>query len=231
MGVSSTWFGRLAWAGLLMVSLAGVGCAGRAVPAYSLARYARANAGEQVRLTGAAAGGYGRETEPAAPGADEEELLLVPMVEAGGRLRLHELYSVTATVSTGMLTAEGLLRFGDQRAAIGIVHGVGGGLRSLNDTPMFELNLVGGVFAQFGLDAQNYILVGGRYVFDDVYGGEGPVRLQRGAHWISGGVGWTGQLFQFFGLGAELHGGVIARVDGQPTVFFIAPTVTVDAAF
>lgn len=75
------------------------------------------------------------------------------------------------------------------------------------------------------------MLLGGRYVFDDVYGGTSMAGAQRGLHWIDVGAGWLGQLFGFFGIGAEAHGGVIVRVDGGPTSWFVALTFTLNAAF
>ncbi len=217
--------------GLFFVGLASA-CAGRGLPAHSLARYARANGGEQVRLAGAVSGGYVRETEPATAGGTEAEALAVPLAEVGGTYRLHELYGASVTASPGLLTIEGQLRFGDPSAAVAILHGIGGGVTAFGDEPTFQLNLVGGVFAQLGIDAQNFILLGGRYVFDDLHGGGSTAgSTQRGQHWIGAGAGWLGQLFSFFGIGAELHGGVIARVDGSPTAWFLLLTVTLSAAF
>jgi hypothetical protein len=222
-----------AFVGLSFAALASA-CAVRGLPAHSLARYARANGGEQVRLAGAVSGGYARETEPASAGGTEAEALAVPLAEVGGTYRLHELYGASVTASPGLLTIEGQLRFGDPSAAVAILHGIGGGVTAFGDDPTFQLNLVGGVFAQLGIDAQNFVLLGGRYVFDDLYGGGStptPAGVQRGQHWIGAGAGWLGQLFSFFGIGAELHGGVIARVDGSPTAWFLLLTVTLSAAF
>lgn len=217
--------------GLLFAALASA-CAPRGLPAHSLARYARANGGEQVRLAGAVSGGYARETEPASAGGTEGEALGVPLAEVGGTYRLHELYGASVTASPGLLTIEGQLRFGAPSAAVAILHGIGGGVTAFGDDPTFQLNLVGGVFAQLGIDAQNFVLLGGRYVFDDLHGGGSVVGSgQRGQHWIGAGAGWLGQLFSFFGIGAELHGGVIARVDGSPTAWFLLLTVTLSAAF
>lgn len=209
------------------------GCA-RGLPAHSLARYARSNSGEQVRLVGAVSGGYTRETEPGDPMDpldEEDEALAIPLAETGGTYRLHEMYSGTVTASAGILSVEGLLRFGDPEASIGVIHGAGIGLMSAGDDPQLQLNLIGGVFAQLGIDAQNFILLGGRYVFDDLYGGNPGPGAERGLHWIGVGAGWLGQLFNFFGIGVELHGGLIVRVDGGPTSFFLLPTVTLNAAF
>lgn len=210
--------------------LAAAGCA-RGLPAHSLARYARSNQGEQVRLVGAVSGGYSRQTEPEAPGGDEAEALTVPLAETGGSYRLHELYSGSVTASAGLLTVEGQLRFGTPEAAIGIIHGAGVGVTSFGDDPQVQLNLIGGVFAQLGIDTENFVLLGGRYVFDDVYGGTPMPGEERGQHWIGVGAGWLGQLFNFFGIGVELHGGLIVQVDGGPTAWFILPTVTLNAAF
>lgn len=209
-----------------------VGCTPRGLPPHSLARYARTNAGEQARLVGAVAGGYVRESEPDTPLEDEDEILAVPLAETGGTYRLHELYGATVTASPGLLTVEGQLRFGQPSAAIGVVHGIGAGITSFGDDPTVQLVLLGGVFAQLGIDDHNFILLGGRYAFDDVYGGDpGMMNPERSQHWIDIGVGWLGQLFSIFGVGAELHGGLNVRSGDQPAAWYILPTVTMNAAF
>lgn len=220
---------------LALVALVALSGCARSAPGFSLGKYARSNGGEQVRLEGAVGGVYTRQTEPDGPGDEEDEYLAIPLVEAAGTIRLHELYGVTVSASTGLLTVEGQLRFGDPAFAFGILHGAGIGVVGINGDPLVQINLVGGVFTQIGLDTQNFLLLGARYVFDDVHGdatmGLAPTTTENGLHYLDLGVGWLGQLFSLFGIGAELHGGLIVPVDGDPPGWFILPTLTLHAAF
>jgi len=221
------------WTVALLALVALSGCV-RSAPGFSLGKYARSNGAEQVRLEGAVGGVYSRETEPDTPGADEDEYLAIPLVEAAGTVRLHELYGVSVTASTGLLTVEGQLRFGDPALAFGILHGAGVGVVGVNGDPRVQINLIGGGFAQIGVDNQNFVLLGARYVFDDVHGDAtmlAGASNENGLHYVDVGVGWLGQLFTLFGIGAEVHGGVIVPVDGSPAGWFILPTVTLHAAF
>lgn len=217
-----------------LIALVALGGCVRSAPGFSLGKYARSNAAEQVRLEGAVGGVYTRETEPGTPGGDEDEYLAIPLVEAAGTIRLHELYGVTVTASTGLLTVEGQLRFGDPDFAFGVLHGAGIGVIGINGDPLVQINLVGGVFTQIGIATNHWLLLGARYVFDDVHGDAttmAGMANENGLHYLDLGVGWLGQLFTLFGIGAELHGGLIAPVDGDPVGWFILPTVTLHAAF